>query len=164
MKACDILLYKGTSWLSHLIEWRTQSPYSHVSVVVDPASHLAIESHAGSQSGVRPLDLRNIRVEAVDIFRVKPEFEFDSKAVISFLVEHLGRPYDYAGVLWLGVLKLLNLKAESNRFQKDRDYFCSELCYEAFMAGGLDIVPQVGEADITSPADISKSPVLEKIE
>jgi uncharacterized protein YycO len=66
-------------------------------------------------------------------------------------------------VLWLGVLKLLHLKDHSNKWQKDKDYFCSELCYAAFNAGGLDIVPQVGEADVTSPGDISRSERIEKI-
>jgi len=45
--------------------------------------------------------------------------------------------------------------------QKDKDYFCSELVYEAFYrGGGLDIVPDIGEGDITSPGDIARSWVL----
>lgn len=45
-----------------------------------------------------------------------------------------------------------------------RNRFCSELCYEAFFhGGGLDIVPEVPQADITSPGDISKSAVVKYI-
>ena len=88
----------------------------------------------------------------------------------SYLQQSLGRHYDYAGVLWLGVLKFfsdklkLPFKNKANNWQKDHDYFCSELCYEAFhVGGGLDIVPEISEAEITSPADISRSKVLERV-
>jgi len=74
------------------------------------------------------------------------------------------------GVLFLGLLKLMSkiihksLKNTANKWQKDRDYFCSELCYEAFYYGGrLDIVPDVLEADTTSPGDIAKSGVVERV-
>ena len=55
------------------------------------------------------------------------------------------------------------LKDKANRWQKDKDYFCSELCYKAFNFAGLDIVPEVSEADITSPGDIANSSIVEKI-
>ena len=54
-----------------------------------------------------------------------------------------------------------SLKRIANKWQKDRDYFCSELCYEAFYQGGnIDIVPDLHEADITSPGDIAKSKAI----
>ena len=168
LKSGDILLSKGTSFTSHLIQWGTKSPYSHVGVVVEPEIFLAIESNTGHQDGVRAIDLRKLSDDDVDAFRVKSAFTFDREQVISFLVAHLGVNFDYAGVTWLGILKAASLFTGMklkpfNQFQKNKDYFCSELCYEAFMAGGLDIVPQVGEADITSPADIACSDRIEKI-
>lgn len=168
LKVGDILLYKGTAFTSRLIEWGTQSSYSHVGVAVDPKTFLSIESNTGHQAGVRALDLRKLADHTLDVFRVKPPFSFDSDKVISFLVDHLGAGFDWLGVSWLGVLKgaslLTGFKFQPyNQFQKNKDYFCSELCYEAFQTGGLDIVPQVSEADITSPADIARSERLEKI-
>jgi len=69
------------------------------------------------------------------------------------------------GLGWLKVLSLITFGWYKgyNRFQIDRDYFCSELCYEAFDAGGLDIVPQIGDADTTSPGDIARNERIEKI-
>ena len=163
LKPCDILLYKGTQLTSRLIEWQTKSPYSHVALVVAPAMNLGIESNTGHQSGVRAFDLRKLDAAIVDIFRVKPAFTVNGEAVISFLVDHLGAPYDLKGVLWLGALKLFGLHAQANRFQKGKDYFCSELVYEAFHCCGLDIVPQVPSSDITSPADIALSDRLERV-
>lgn len=169
LRPCDILLYKGSSFTSHLIQWGTKSPYSHVAVVVEPKIFLAIESNTGHQSGVRAIDLRKLDGATIDAFRIKPEFPFEPQKVISFLVDHLGASFDYLGVTWLGVLKgvglLTGLQYQPyNQFQKEKDYFCSELCYEAFKTGGLDIVPQVAEADITSPADIAASERLQKID
>ena len=163
LKRCDILLYKGESFTGRLIEWKTQSQYSHVAVVVEPQIYLGIESNTGTQSGVRAFDLRKLDSECVDVYRLKSEWPVDREKVISFLVEHLGAPYDWWGVAGLTVLKLFGLQAQANRFQKGKDYFCSELVYEAFQKGGLDIVPQIGEADITSPGDIALSPRLQKV-
>jgi len=163
LQSCDILLYKGTDLTSHLIQWGTNSPYNHAAVVVDPQKNLAIESNTGHQMGVRALDLRKLDDKEIDVYRIRPGWAYDPDKTISYLVSCLGAPYDFGGVLWLGVLKLLHLKDHSNKWQKDKDYFCSELCYAAFNAGGLDIVPQVGEADVTSPGDISRSERIEKI-
>ncbi len=161
--SCDILLYKGTSFVSKLIQWKTQSLYSHVAVVVEADTNLAIESNTGSRSGVRALDLRKLDAKIIDVFRIKAGHPFRKEEVISYLVDSLGSHYDYPGVLFLGALKALNLKKQANSWQKKKDYFCSELVYEAFSSAGLDIVPQIGQSDITSPGDISRSPVLEKI-
>jgi len=57
----------------------------------------------------------------------------------SFLVKQLNNKYDLRGVMYLGALKLLAiilrkpLKNAANKWQKDKDYFCSELCYEALV-------------------------------
>ena len=126
--------------------------------------NLAIEAMAGF-SGVRARDVRDIK-EAYDVFRVKDSVRYDLNGVISHLVSKLNTLYDFLGVVFLGILKLLSkiglpLKNKANNWQKDRDYFCSELCYEAFhKGGGLDIVPDVSDADITSPGDIAKGGVL----
>ena len=50
-----------------------------------------------------------------------------------------------------------------NEFQKKKDYFCSELVWEAFATDGMDLVPQNGASEITSPGDIARSPLLEKL-
>lgn len=168
LKPCDILLYKGKGLTSWLIQWGTRSPYSHVAVVVDPSILLGIESNTGHQAGVRALDLRHIGENEVDVFRVKPEFSYRKERIVSFLVARLGAKFDFWGVSWLGILKGIAVLTgfrfrPYNRFQREKDYFCSELCYAAFLAGGLDIVPEVDEAEITSPGDIAASKRLDKV-
>ena len=171
LKTCDILLYKGTGFVSWLIRWGTNSPYSHVAVVVSPEMNFGIESDIGHQSGVRAFDLRKLKAPIIDVFRLKPEFtnQVNRDAVISLLVDRLGAKYDFLGVIALGFLKVLSFLTGFktfrlfSRFQRDRDYFCSEIVYEAFDKGGLDIVPDVDEAENTSPGDIARSDRLEKV-
>lgn len=165
MKAGDILLFKGEDGISKLIAWGTNSPYSHVAVCVAPEMNLAIEAMAGG--GVRARDTRNIK-EEYDVYRIKEGHAYDIHKTISYMVDKLNSKYDYIGVFFLGILKILAkigkpLKKTANKWQKDRDYFCSELCYLAFNEGGLDIVPQIDEAEITAPGDIAKSPVVGKV-
>jgi len=165
MKPGDILLFKAEKeLLSRLIAWGMNSRYSHVAVCVSPEINLAIE--ALTRGGVRARDIRQIK-EKYDVYRIKDGY--DLNGVISYLVSRLNSNYDVWGVIFLGLLKLLvkmrlPLKHAANKWQKDRDYFCSELCYEAFReGGGLDIVPDISEADITSPGDISRSSRLELV-
>jgi len=128
--------------------------------------NLAIE--AQTRGGVRAIDTRRIKGD-YDVYRVKEGNNYDLTGAMSYLVGKLNSRYDYLGVLFLGLLKLLAkihapFKIKANKWQKDRDYFCSELCYEAFWTGGgLDIVPDIPEADVTSPGDISKSRLIELI-
>ncbi|MEA3489365.1 MAG: YiiX/YebB-like N1pC/P60 family cysteine hydrolase [Candidatus Omnitrophota bacterium] len=169
MKAGDILLFKAEKMFSASwwIAWGTNSKYSHVAICVSPDMDLAIEAINGS--GVRARNIRKIMQE-YDVFRVRQENTYNLNGTISYLVDKLNKKYDLKGVIWLGVLKLLAkiglpLRNAANNWQIKRDYFCSELCYEAFYRGGnLDIVPEVPEAAITSPGDIAKSSNLEQVE
>ena len=129
--------------------------------------NLAIE--AITRGGVRARDIRKIPDE-YDVYRVKSQYNYDLSETISYLVNKLNSRYDYLGVIFLGILKLIAkigfpTQGLANRWQKNRDYFCSELCYEAFrFSGGLDIVPRIPDADITSPGDIAQSDIVERVE
>ncbi len=164
----DILLYRGRGFSAWFIKALTRSKYSHVAIVVNPSINLGIESNTGHQAGVRAFDLRKLNMSSVDAFRLKSQYVVDSKVVISYLVDHLGAKYDYLGVFFLGILKLLSLLTfmlwrPHNWWQRRQDYFCSELVWEAFASDGIDIVPQTGAGDITSPGDIASSNMVEKV-
>lgn len=163
----DILLFRAEEdFLSKVIAWGTNSVYSHVAVCVSPEMSIAIE--AMTRGGVRARDIRKIP-QNYDVYRIKEGYAYDLEGMVSHLVDKLNKRYDYKGVLFLGLIKLLAkigvpLKEAANKWQRDRDYFCSELCYEAFYeGGGLDIVPQVPSADITSPGDIAHSEITKKV-
>ena len=167
MKPGDILLFKAEkNILSKLIAWGTNSIYSHVAVCISPELDIAIESM--TRGGVRARAISKIP-PVYDVYRIKEELSYDLGKTIAFLVKQLNNPYDFKGVFYLGYLKLRakiqkHFKIIANTWQKDNDYFCSELCYEAFAFGGLDIVPEVSGSDTTSPADIAKSGLIKLVE
>jgi hypothetical protein len=167
MRSGDILLFKAEkNFISKLIAWGTDSEYSHVAVCISPALDLAIE--AITRGGVRARSIRKIPVP-YDIYRVKEDYSYDRDKMTAYLINQLNNRYDYLGVLYLAILKLISkiikpVKQTANKWQKDRDYFCSELCYEAFDFAGLDIVPEVPESDVTSPGDIAKSDIVESVD
>lgn len=153
-------------FLSKIIAWGTSSQYSHVAVCVSPEVGYIID--ARTRGGVARRSVAEVAGE-FDLYRVKEEYKYDLVATIIYLKSKLSSRYDYLGVIFLGLLKLLAkmrlpLKNAANALQKKKDYFCSELAYEAFNdGGGLDIVPDVPEADITSPGDIARSRIVEKV-
>ena len=174
MQDGDILLCKGSSLTARLIMWGTGSVYSHVAVMASAKLGLIIE--AVPKGGVRAISIENYK-EVYDLYRVKDRSSFDLSEVAAYLVRMLAQAYDFKSTLKLGwklslrkmglvrlaLLKAAGQKPAADALQEDQDYFCSELCYCAFKAGGLDIVPQIGEAETTSPGDIAGSPLIEKV-
>ena len=168
----DILLCKSAGIIPSLIKWGTGSRYSHVAVIASAKLGLVVE--AIPEGGVRAISVENYKTQ-FDLYRVKPAYQFNHSNMVSYLIKMLARKYDYPFKLAfklalrkLRLLKLFGLKMIGNKkaadeLQEDQDYFCSELCYLAFQAGGLDIVPQIGDAETTSPGDIARSPVIEKV-
>ncbi len=65
MKSGDILLFRNKTLMSKIIQWGTNSKYSHVAVCVDADMFLAIEA----QGSVRAADIR--AMANYDIFRIK---------------------------------------------------------------------------------------------
>ena len=105
MRTGDILLFKAEEdFISKIIAWGTNSVYSHVAVCVAPGMNLAIE--AITRGGVRARDISQIN-QQYDVYRVKEGNQYDHDKVIAFLVKQLNNKYDYFGVFYLGILKLI---------------------------------------------------------
>lgn len=158
LKECDILLFPAKGWIEKLIAWGTDSLYCHVGVITSARLGIMIEAGAGR---VHATAVANLHRD-YDVYRVKSKYDYQKDRVIHFLTLALNSRYDYLGVAYLGILKLLgkcgiNTKDAANKWQKSRDYFCSELVHLAFIAGGLDLVPGIPDSDVVSPADIAVS-------
>ncbi|MBI1977496.1 MAG: hypothetical protein HYS55_01955 [Candidatus Omnitrophica bacterium] len=170
----DILLCKSNGLIPKLIKWGTESVYSHVAVIASAKLGLIIE--AIPEGGVRAISVQNYKTP-FDVYRIKSAVQFNTSGVISYLIKMLARKYDYPlrlawkmalrkfRLLKLFGLKVMKKKEAADQLQEDQDYFCSELVYQAFfIGGGVDIVPQIGDAETTSPGDIAKSSVVEKVQ
>ena len=160
--AGDILLfYGGKSWISKLIQWGTGSKYHHTGAVVCPENNMMIEAQAGKL--VRAVDIRKLDPETYDVYRIKEIYSYDINKFMTFLVSRMDAHYDYAGVFYLGILKVLRLKDKANRFQRRVDLFCSEILAIAFAQGNLNLVPGIDRPSVVSPGDIANSEITEKI-
>lgn len=174
LKDGDILLCKGEGLIASIIKWGTGSAYSHIAIVVSAKLGLIVETLP--EGGVRAVSIEKYKTK-FDLYRVKKEYHFNHSNVVGHITVLLARKYDFISTLKLAGkillkrfhliklygLKMMKMKKAADELQEYQDYFCTELCYEAFRAGDLDIVPQVGDAEIVSPNDIASSPILEVI-
>ena len=141
-------LYRGTSIISRLIQFRTWSPYSHASWIGDNGA----EIEAWHKGGVvcHP-DWGHIHTPGteIDLFEVKMS-DLQRSVITDFLRTQLGKKYDFGAIL--GFL---------TRCGKERlgKWFCSELVFCAFQEAGIDLLCRI-EPHKVSPGRLSTSPLL----
>lgn len=144
----QILLHRGKGIINSLVRWQTRSHYAHASVLLRDDENVIIQALPGK--GVHVARLTDW--EGIDKFSI--ESPFDETAVAHFLGRALGRKYDYLSVIRF----LTRQKAPLH----ERRWFCSELVFAAFAAGGLRLL-NVDEPYKVSPALLAMSPWLKKI-
>ena len=142
------------SWLSRTIRWGTKSKVSH--------SYMRFSLGLGpdAQDVVLHADYRGIEVLGMKRFSAKnkvvAEFTVDVpwRLLIAEIIEELGTPYDFWGLLGQGVMTMGTWfgKTWENPFQDEHLWYCSEFC--AFL---LEVA---GEELPAKPAAISPQLLL----
>lgn len=150
-----VLLFKGKSVVSRLIQWQTRSPYSHVAVELDDGR--IIEAwHIGGVSMYKDRAAMAVYHEVgteIDVYKPWALTAAQALNVERFLVSQVGKKYDFRSVF----------RFVSRRSAKENDkWFCSELVAEAFKYAGYPLLH--GEAANFSPRDIAMSPNLALVE
>lgn len=147
-----ILLYRGKSALSRLIEWQTDSVYSHASWydIETNTEYEAWKSGVTASTGIGRLHTPRT---VVDVFEPDTAGMAGGmwERVRDFLRGEVGAPYD-----WRGVLRFVS------RWRKappPEAWFCSELVFAALKAAGFDVLSRI-EAWRVTPAMLSYSPRL----
>lgn len=140
LRTGDIVFCSGTYLFSRAIQWVTRSVWSHVGVVYRDDNLLRIfVLESETAIGVRLVPLskylrdyhgRNKPYKGrILIARIMPTPDDEQlKAVISFGMDELTRPYDNWEIFRIA-MRILFRRGRKNR---DRKYICSELVYEAF--------------------------------
>ena len=146
-----VQLHRGTSWISKAIKFQSRSEYSHASVLL-PGGDM-IESKEGI--GVRilhPGDAEHTRYQS-EAFRGKID-QFDvlvtnacAARAEQFWRDQEGADYDYRGVLRF----LIRRKAAL-----DKNWFCSELVFDGFRAGGLALLSRTAGWEV-APGMLARS-------
>ena len=143
-----IALYRGRSWVSKAIRWQTRSVYSHAAWVMGDGS--VIEAWQSGVRHVANLSVAHTPKTVVDLFAIPNMIDHYKNHVEKFLLEQLGKSYDYRGVL-----RFLSRRQGKN---PDR-WFCSELVAEACNQQWLPLLRRV-DSSAVSPGMISYSPYL----
>lgn len=129
-----IALYKGPPsfnkdpihWLTHYaILIRTMGKYSHTELLIDGNCYSSSARDGGVRS--KKIDLRSGKWDVVEV-------NGDEQKALAFMIEHLGNPYD-----WWGIVRFIVPFVP----QKDGQYFCFEIVAAALKAAGelQDIEP-----------------------
>src|SRR5258705_13928546 len=122
----QILLHHGTGRINALIRWQTRSHYAHASVLLHDDDNVIVQSLPGKGVHVTRLSPHDWR--GVDRFHISTSVPFEG-ITGQFLFNQVGKKYDYASIFRF----LTREKSPSNL----RRWFCSELVFAAFTAGGL---------------------------
>jgi len=133
-KKVKIILFKGRGLFSKLIQWRTNSKYSHAAILL-PNSDTIIESWQGA--GVRKKKMTDW--EDTETFNVDYD-PFYTHSIINFLEAQIGKDYDYLGALGIALNK--------NIHNKDK-FFCFKLVFSAFQCIGVDLLDRTEPHECT---------------
>lgn len=138
-----ILLYRGKSWTSRLIEWFNWSRYSHASWTFATSNYESLmgdltEWEAYTHGGVEHVKLvghNHTLGTRVDLYElIKPLNNSDIALGTRFLEDQLGKGYD-----WRGVFHFLTRNKKNN---PDR-WFCSELVFTLLCTMGRSILHRI---------------------
>ena len=162
-KDCDILLFKGKSFYSRVMEWVTHSEYSHSGMVIWWHERLMVMDVTAKGVIVQPLSrkLKGYKGE-VDWFGSKKEIHGKERVkMVIFAQEELGKAYALWRVIWLGIKLLLKIKLSAKDYKHSpARLYCAEYVSETYESIGLDLDIHVAGRN-TTPGDIAKSPLLE---
>ncbi len=142
-----LLAYRGRSLISKAIRWQTRSVYSHVAL--EDLNGTVYEAwHVGGVRKLGSLQHGHAPGTKIDRFAIIPVL--DDMAVRSFLLEQLGKKYDYRSVF-----RFLTRR----ECAADDRWFCSELVAYALNLGGVQLQSRIPSSKL-SPRDVCMSPVL----
>lgn len=162
-KNADILLFKGKSIYSRLMELITHSEYSHAGIVIWWNERLMCMDVAPKGVIVQPLSrkLHDYKGE-VDWYASKNEItEEDRLKMVIFAQKELGKDYDLWRVIWIGIKLFLGIKVPVKDDPKSpAKLYCAEYVAEIYHSIGLDLDVHVDDRN-TTPGDIAKSKLLE---
>lgn len=143
-----IALYKGRSWISRIIRWRTWSPYSHAAWLCRDGT--VIEAWPGGVQWVSGLLAQHKEQTTVEVYEIVGLTEEQRTRIETFLVAQIGKPYDYLAILGFMLRKPL---------QEPSRWFCSELVFSACQSAGVNLLARIPSWKV-SPDLLALSPIL----
>lgn len=153
MRPGDLILVKGTEWISRAIEEVENSPYSHVAGYIGHDE--IIEAEGFRATGYAPV---NNYKGCADVFRCDSLTAEQRKQIQDSAAWQVGGRYDYVLLFveliryWFGVLLPYREPPDAR--------ICSVLWAGIYRDAGIDLCPGI---KYPSPADVAQSKLLRKI-
>lgn len=150
-----ILAYHGTGLLSWWIRTRTWSRISHVSQLLDDGTE--IEAWSGGVQHNKSWGILHKQGTVVDVYEyVTPLTPVQKLKLESFLLDQVGKPYDYIGLFrFLPIVRWIVKKSGDITA-----WFCSELTVESNQAAGIQLLNK--DPDQSTPEDVTTSVLIHK--
>lgn len=149
----------GQSFISKLIQWRTDCDIDHVEFAYPFNNYLAPYAiGAQPQGGIqqRPADyLGKAKIEHYVVFLS----QYQTKRLNSYINKHLGEPYSYQAIFENALNTTYKLFSRKHRAD------CSEFVYVALRYAGVDLANHDSFRYIKTitPRDVILSPMLTRV-
>jgi hypothetical protein len=159
----DILLFRGTSWISRVICRITRSPYSHAAIVTWWNDRLMVLEAVGKGVVVSRMSIVvNQYSGKIDLWTT--DRDLARAEVIRAAQRLLGKRYSpYKLIRNLARLVLGRPRHdEADPEAPPEDFVCSEFVSRVWRAGGIDLVQDSPDV-YTKPSDIARSPHLRRV-
>ena len=188
LKEADVLLFRGTSFVSQILKRATSGRYSHVGIASSVGSNggkiwecLEVREYRGG----RAINLEQyLKIDgSIDVYRpanrkriytYNPQtkiiqgkiVKLDHKKVTNIMRRMTGLPYGWRRIAWMaqhhipGLRWFYNIESTVDDTTKELIYpVCSTAVAYSFSANGFDLIHERSDVS-TSPSDISRSPLL----
>jgi hypothetical protein len=165
IKDGDVLMYRGRSLASRIIQIVTGSTYSHAGLAAWWNDRLMVLEAAGQGVIVTPIS-RNIRSYSgsIEWFTIVEDIPKNQRLqIIRFAQRELGKEYALWRAVLLGIFVLFQRNPESrDRLRREERLFCSHYVAESYNSIGMDLKKGVSDR-FMSPGDIAASPLLKRM-
>ncbi|MGA9121173.1 MAG: YiiX/YebB-like N1pC/P60 family cysteine hydrolase [Bacteroidota bacterium] len=165
IKNGDVLMYRGRSLESRIIQWATRSRYSHAGLAVWWNDRLMVMEAVGRGVIVTALSKNVVSYPGdVEWFTSVEELpDEDRQRMVEFAQQELGKDYALWRAILLGFRLLLQHDVDKrDRLRREARLFCSHYVAETYNAIGKDLKKGVSDR-FMSPGDIASSSILRRI-
>lgn len=145
-----VALFNGASAISRAIKWFTWGPYSHAAWWHGFRGEVT-EAWKGGVRQCRVWESHTPGTQ-IDLFIVDRATHDQLMDAESFIVDQLGKPYDY-----MSVMRFVSRRSTASRWQTS--WFCSELIFAGCAHAKVDLLARVPPSKV-SPSLLSLSPLL----
>lgn len=154
----DILFAAGDYLISKAIQNATNSPWSHIGIIVKLESiNRVFLLESVEDMGVRLVPLSKYLRDyennkpykgALVLARIQNSNSLNQDAMLQFGFNEITKPYDKDEIAKI----IARIALGIGRRNRDREYICSELVYECFSRAGKEF--EFNRKDFISPEDI----------